>query len=81
MDGQPSSANDGKESGSTGNTEDIRLLNKLIDDDDDGFKADKSFLDDIARKQAEIIHGYPLASLTGVSDGEWSAYVASMTRC
>lgn len=50
--------------------EDYASLNKLIDEDE-GFKmeTDQSFLDDIARQQAEIIHGFPLASLMGASDG------------
>lgn len=50
--------------------QDTILHNRLVDDDEGGSKADRSFLEDIARKQAEIIYGFPLASLTGVSDGE-----------
>lgn len=53
---------------SASQNEDVRLLNRLVDDDD-GSKADRSFLEDIARKQAEIIHGFPLASLTGAAHG------------
>lgn len=53
----------------TVHNEDTHLLNTLVDEDDGGFRADQSFLEEIARKQAEIIHGFPLASLTGVSGG------------
>jgi hypothetical protein len=49
--------------------EDINTQSMPIDDENDNFKSEKSFLEDIARKQAEIIHGFPLVSLTGVSDG------------
>lgn len=43
-------------------------LNVTADDETSTF--DRSFLDDIARQQAEIINGFPLASLGGVADGE-----------
>lgn len=49
--------------------EDAIVLQRLIDDDEGGIKADSSFREDIARKEREIIYGFPLASLTGVSGG------------
>ena len=69
MEGLASSTQDEAESGAAVRNEDINASSMLIDAENDNFKSEKSFLEDIARKQAEIIHGFPLVSLTGVSDG------------